>query len=74
MNNIVKLHYRRRSQPHTRDNSSLTVLLCGEMGLVTCLEQAFLIGFKSSRLFGKNLYLWDYLGKIIFEDAKRCML
>ncbi|XP_034238176.1 DENN domain-containing protein 5B isoform X2 [Thrips palmi] len=64
VNNIVKLHYRRRSQPHARDNSSLTVLLCGEMGLVSCLEHAFLVGFKSARLFGKNLYLWDYFVRV----------
>ncbi|KAJ1528747.1 hypothetical protein ONE63_007135 [Megalurothrips usitatus] len=64
VNNIVKLHYRRRSQPHARDNSSLTVLLCGEMGLVACLELAFLVGFKSARLFGKNLYLWDYFVRV----------
>ncbi|XP_052123081.1 DENN domain-containing protein 5A isoform X2 [Frankliniella occidentalis] len=64
VNNIVKLHYRRRSQPQARDNSSLTILLCGEMGLVSCLEQAFLVGFKSARLFGKNLYLWDYFVRV----------
>lgn len=65
VNNIVKLHYRRRTQQISRDNSSLTFLLCGEMGLVVCLEQAFLIGFKSARLFGKNFYLWDYFGELL---------
>lgn len=25
---------------------------------------AFLCGFKSSRLFSKNLYIWDYLVKV----------
>lgn len=60
VNRIVKWHYRKRSDK----NSSLTALLCGEGGLVHCLEQAFLCGFRSSRLFGRNLYLWDYFGKL----------
>ena len=28
-----------------------------------CLEQVFSFGYRSSRLFGKNFYLWDYLGE-----------
>lgn len=39
----------------------MTLLLCGQSGLVPCLELALLHGFRSSRLFSKNLYLWDYL-------------
>ncbi|XP_066992829.2 DENN domain-containing protein 5B [Anabrus simplex] len=61
VNNIVKFYYRRK---HEKDRSTLTLLLCGEMGLVYCLEQVFLCGFKSSRLFGKNLYLWDYFVRV----------
>ncbi|XP_063223946.1 DENN domain-containing protein 5B isoform X2 [Bacillus rossius redtenbacheri] len=57
VNSIVKFYYRRK---HEKDRSTLTHLLCGELGLVYCLEQAFLHGFRSSRLFGKNLYLWDF--------------
>lgn len=58
VNNIVKYHFKSE-----RERGSLTVLLCGETGLVTALEQVFLYGFKSSRLFVKNFYyLWDYLG------------
>ncbi|XP_044737255.1 DENN domain-containing protein 5B isoform X2 [Chrysoperla carnea] len=60
VNRIVKWHYRKRSDK----NSSLTALLCGEGGLVHCLEQAFLCGFRSSRLFGRNLYLWDYFVRV----------
>lgn len=41
---------------------SLTLLLCGEYGLVWALEQVFLHGFKSPRLF-KNVFIWDFLGK-----------
>lgn len=59
VNNLVKYFFR----PQGKDTSnSLTMLLCGETGLVNCLEQAFLHGFKSSRLFGRNLYIWDYIG------------
>lgn len=57
VNSIVKLLYRRKLE---KERSTLTLLLCGENGLVYCLEQAFLTGFKSTRLFGRNLYLWDY--------------
>lgn len=58
MNSIVKWHYRRSSERHT----TLTALLCGENGLVQCLENVFLLGFKSARLFVRNHYLWDYFG------------
>lgn len=44
---------------------SLTLLLCGESGLVSALEQVFQHGFKSPRLF-KNVFIWDFLGK--WED------
>ncbi|XP_065078318.1 DENN domain-containing protein 5B isoform X3 [Ochlerotatus camptorhynchus] len=61
VNAIVKWHYRPSRE---RDASSLTNLLCGENGLVKCLEQAFLCGFRSQRLFGRNLYLWDYFIRV----------
>uniref|UniRef100_A0A336KT57 CSON010862 protein n=1 Tax=Culicoides sonorensis TaxID=179676 RepID=A0A336KT57_CULSO len=61
VNAIVKWHYK---PTRDRDTSSLTKLLCGEDGLVKCLEMAFLCGFKSSRLFSRNLYIWDYLVKV----------
>lgn len=61
VNVIVKWHYRPSRE---RDAGSLTNLLCGEGGLVNCLEQAFLCGFRSTRLFGKNLYIWDYFVKV----------
>lgn len=44
---------------------SLTLLLCGESGLVSALEQVFQHGFKSPRLF-KNVFIWDFLGE--WED------
>jgi hypothetical protein len=60
VNNIVKWHYRRNSER----NTTLTALLCGENGLVHCLENVFFLGFKSARLFvGKN-HLWDYFVRV----------
>ncbi|KAF5302317.1 hypothetical protein FQA39_LY10356 [Lamprigera yunnana] len=60
VNRIVKWHYRRGSERHT----TLTALLCGESGLVHCLELVFLLGFKSARLFARNHYLWDYFVRV----------
>lgn len=42
---------------------SLTVLLCGENGLVAALEQFFHHGFKSARLFQKTVFVWDFVGE-----------
>ncbi|XP_045492150.1 DENN domain-containing protein 5B isoform X3 [Colias croceus] len=61
VNAIVKWHYQSKRD---KDANSLSVLLCGENGLVKCLEQAFLCGFKSARLFGKNLFIWDYFTRV----------
>ncbi|XP_017775709.1 PREDICTED: DENN domain-containing protein 5B isoform X2 [Nicrophorus vespilloides] len=60
VNNIVKWHYRRNSER----NTTLTALLCGDSGLVKCLELVFLLGFKSARLFVFNHYLWDYFVRV----------
>ncbi|KAK9870276.1 hypothetical protein WA026_006363 [Henosepilachna vigintioctopunctata] len=57
INNIVKWQYRRSSER----NTTLTALLCGENGLVHCMENVFLLGFKSSKLFMGKHYLWDFL-------------
>uniref|UniRef100_A0A1B6CZ38 UDENN domain-containing protein n=2 Tax=Clastoptera arizonana TaxID=38151 RepID=A0A1B6CZ38_9HEMI len=60
VNNIAKFYYR-----SSKENiSSWTLLLCGETGLVSCLEQVFLHGFKSSRIFGRNLYVWDFIARV----------
>ncbi|CAG9563036.1 unnamed protein product [Danaus chrysippus] len=61
VNAIVKWHYQSKRD---KDANSLSVLLCGENGLVKSLEQAFLCGFKSARLFGKNLFIWDYFARV----------
>ncbi len=59
VNNIVKYFFKTDRER----GRNLTVLLCGENGLVSCLESVFSYGFKSTRLFGRNIYLWDYFGK-----------
>ncbi|XP_030385516.1 DENN domain-containing protein 5B [Scaptodrosophila lebanonensis] len=67
VNVIVKWHYK---PSRDRDVGTLTNLLCGDDGLVKCLEQVFLCGFRSARFFGRNLYIWDYFTKIkeLFEQ------
>jgi hypothetical protein len=37
-------------------------LLCGDHGLVHCLELVFNYGFRSSRLFRNKMFVWDFLG------------
>lgn len=59
INSIVKYFHRSK-----KDRGPLAPLLCGERGLIPSLKQIFLFGFRSSRLFGKNLYLWDYLARV----------
>ncbi|MPC09602.1 DENN domain-containing protein 5B [Portunus trituberculatus] len=73
VNNLVKYFYKPE-----KERGSLTLLLCGDFGLVCCLEQVFSYGFKSTRFFGKNLYLWDYFERIqqhfevlLREEAER---
>lgn len=60
VNIIVKWHYK---PSRDRDVGTLTNLLCGDDGLVKCLENVFLCGFRSTRFFGRNLYIWDYFSK-----------
>ncbi|MBN3273222.1 DEN5A protein, partial [Polyodon spathula] len=55
INGIVK-HFHKPE----KERGSLTLLLCGECGLVSALEQVFQHGFKSPRLF-KNVFIWDLL-------------
>uniref|UniRef100_A0A8C9XS98 DENN/MADD domain containing 5B n=1 Tax=Sander lucioperca TaxID=283035 RepID=A0A8C9XS98_SANLU len=57
-NNLVK-HFHKPEQ----ERGNLTVLLCGEGGLVLSLEKFLLHGFKSNRLFQRNVFVWDFVGK-----------
>eukprot|EP00063_Salmo_salar_P005303 XP_013980138.1 PREDICTED: DENN domain-containing protein 5A isoform X2 [Salmo salar] len=62
VNNLVK-HFHKAEQEVWRGN--LTALLCGEEGLVRSLEQFLLHGFKSSRLFQRSVFIWDFVEKVV---------
>ncbi|XP_052088429.1 DENN domain-containing protein 5B-like isoform X1 [Mytilus californianus] len=59
VNNLVKHYYKPE-----KERGSLTFLLCGERGLVHCLELVFNYGFRSSRLFRNKMFVWDFLEKV----------
>ncbi|XP_041852569.1 DENN domain-containing protein 5B-like [Melanotaenia boesemani] len=59
-NNLVK-HFHKPEQ----ERGNLTVLLCGEGGLVLALEKFLLHGFKSNRLFQRNVFVWDFVEKAV---------
>lgn len=61
VNNLIKYYL----EP-LGDRGNLTALLCGEAGLVSCLELILHHGFRSSRIFSRNIFLWDYLRKLAF--------
>lgn len=63
VNNIVKHFYK-----PDKERGPFTPLLCGEDGLVHCMEMVLQYGFRSSRLFQKNFYIWDFL-----EKVKQCL-
>uniref|UniRef100_A0A672MZL9 DENN domain-containing protein 5B n=1 Tax=Sinocyclocheilus grahami TaxID=75366 RepID=A0A672MZL9_SINGR len=60
VNNIIK-HFHKPE----KERGSLTVLLCGEGGLVWALEQFFHHGFRSARIFQKNVFVWDLYEKAV---------
>ncbi|OWF41370.1 DENN domain-containing protein 5B [Mizuhopecten yessoensis] len=59
INNLVKHYYKPE-----KERGSLTFLLCGDRGLVHCMELVFQSGFRSSRLFRNKFFIWDYLEKV----------
>ncbi|XP_029010759.1 DENN domain-containing protein 5B-like [Betta splendens] len=59
-NNLVKYFHK-----HEQERGNLTVLLCGEGGLVLSLEKFLLHGFKSNRLFQRNVFVWDFVEKAV---------
>ncbi|XP_060932866.1 DENN domain-containing protein 5B-like isoform X2 [Limanda limanda] len=59
-NNLVK-HFHKPEQ----ERGNLTVLLCGEGGLVLSLENFLLHGLKSNRLFQLNVFVWDFVEKAV---------
>ncbi|KAG7277641.1 hypothetical protein CRUP_025326 [Coryphaenoides rupestris] len=64
VNNIIK-HFHKPE----KERGSLTLLLCGEGGLVGSLEQFFHHGFKSARLFQKTVFVWDFKAVAYMESA-----
>ncbi|XP_036995646.2 DENN domain-containing protein 5B isoform X7 [Artibeus jamaicensis] len=70
VNNIVK-HFHKPE----KERGSLTVLLCGENGLVAALEQVFHHGFKSARIFHKNVFIWDFIERAVayFETTDQIL-
>ncbi|KAM5299269.1 DENN domain-containing protein 5B isoform 2-T2 [Ctenodactylus gundi] len=68
VNNIVK-HFHKPE----KERGSLTVLLCGESGLVAALEQVFRHGFKSARVFHKSVFIWDFVERAVayFETTEQ---
>lgn len=68
VNKIVKWFYRHQRRVMSgidcsNDMAALTNLLCGEVGFVECLMSAFMVGFRSQRIFGRNFFLWDFFGE-----------
>uniref|UniRef100_A0A674E8A6 DENN/MADD domain containing 5B n=1 Tax=Salmo trutta TaxID=8032 RepID=A0A674E8A6_SALTR len=59
--NIICKHFHKPE----KERGSLTILLCGEVGLVGALEQFFHNGFKSARLFQKTVFVWDFVEKAV---------
>ncbi|OQV17834.1 DENN domain-containing protein 5A [Hypsibius exemplaris] len=56
-NSIVKYFYKPE-----KERASMTVLICGEMGMVFSLEQALLYGYSQQRL-ARQTFVWDVLDK-----------
>ncbi|XP_034032616.1 DENN domain-containing protein 5B-like [Thalassophryne amazonica] len=59
-NNLVK-HFHKPEQ----ERGNVTVLLCGEGGLVLAVEKFLLHGFRSNRLFLRNVFVWDFIEKAV---------
>ena len=62
INRIIKHHHK-----SLKERVSWAQLMCGELGLVHSLIQVFSFGFRSARLFGKNLSVWDFFLKVVYD-------
>ncbi|XP_023328057.1 DENN domain-containing protein 5B [Eurytemora carolleeae] len=62
INRLIKHHHK-----SLKEKVSWAQLMCGELGLVHALIQVFSFGFKSARLFGRNLTVWDFFLKVTFD-------
>ncbi|XP_061422825.1 DENN domain-containing protein 5B-like isoform X1 [Lethenteron reissneri] len=59
VNNLVK-HFHKPE----KERGSLTLLLCGEGGLVWALGHVFQHGLRSPRLFQKPVFVWDFVERV----------
>uniref|UniRef100_A0A5S6Q9G9 UDENN domain-containing protein n=1 Tax=Trichuris muris TaxID=70415 RepID=A0A5S6Q9G9_TRIMR len=71
VNRIVKHFY-----PCDSEHASLTHLLCGEKGLVSCLNDAFLVGLRSprdnaSQFSLRYAYPWDFIETFAYCTVER---
>jgi len=62
INRIVKFHHK-----NLFEKISWAHLMCGERGLVHALLNVFSFGYKSVRLFGRNLSVWDFFLKVTMD-------
>lgn len=62
INRIIKFYHK-----SLNEKISYAHLMCGEHGLVHALIQIFTFGFKSARLFGRNLSVWDFFLKVTMD-------
>ena len=62
INRIVKFYHK-----SLHEKISYAHLMCGNGGLVHALVYIFSYGFKSARLFGKNLSVWDFFLKVTMD-------
>ena len=46
---------------------SFAHLMCGQFGLVHAMLYIFSYGYKSARLFGRNLSVWDFFLKVTMD-------
>merc|ERR1712112_636122 len=68
INRIIKHHHK-----SLKERVSWAQLMCGDLGLVHSLIQVFSFGFKSARLFGKNLSVWDFFLKVFCLEFFHCL-
>jgi hypothetical protein len=62
INRIVKFHHK-----SLNEKISFAHLMCGQFGLVHALLYMFSYGYKSARLFGRNLSVWDFFLKVTMD-------
>jgi len=62
INKIVKFHHK-----SLNEKLSFAHLMCGQFGLVHAMLYIFSYGYKSARLFGRNLSVWDFFLKVTMD-------